>query len=69
VTAVVLGVDSSVRHDLADDGPWILCHLGGELLHTGALDDGPVNCWACRTIRAGDDPTNPTAPARPGGAR
>lgn len=68
MTAVVLDVDSTVRHDLADDGPWILCNLGipGRRF-TGALDDGEVTCWACRTIRAGDDPSDPKAPAHPGG--
>lgn len=67
--AVVLDAASSVRHDLADDGPWILCQLGGDGLFTGALVDGPATCWACRTIRAGGDPADPAAPAHPGGAR
>lgn len=72
VTAVVLSADSVIRHDLADDGPWVLCNLGvrDERRFTGALDDEvAVNCWACRTIRAGDDPDDPNAPAKPGGAR
>lgn len=69
MTAVILDDDSSVRHAHADDGPWILCKLGGDRLHTGALVDEPVTCWACRTIRAGGDPNDPNAPAHPGGAR
>ena len=67
MTAVLLDATSTVGHDIADDGPWILCQLGGDGLYSGALTDGPVTCWRCRTIRAGGNPDAPDAPAHPGG--